>query len=72
MAQFHADTLVKDVLSAHPEAASVLERHGLGCASCLAAAMDTLASAASVHEVSLDTLLAELNQIGAENPGRES
>jgi len=68
---FSAHTLIEDVISAHPDAASVFERHGLGCASCLAAGMESISSAALVHDVSLDELLAELNALETDDdPGR--
>ncbi|HEY3318258.1 MAG TPA: DUF1858 domain-containing protein [Coriobacteriia bacterium] len=63
MERFSEDTLVRDVLTAHPEAAVVLERLGLGCGSCLAADMDTLRSVASMHDIRLDALLTDLNAL---------
>ncbi len=69
---FSEDTLIKDVIAARPDAGAVLERHGLGCGSCLAAAMETLADAANVHEIPVDELLAELNGLDTTTrPGRE-
>ena len=69
---FREDTLIKDVIAARPEAGAVLERHGLGCGSCLAAAMETLSDAANVHDVPVDQLLAELNGLDTTTrPGRE-
>jgi hybrid cluster-associated redox disulfide protein len=65
------DTLVSDVLVAHPEAASVFERHGLGCPSCLASGMDTLFAVASSHDVPLSTLVSELRMVAGEAPGDE-
>ncbi len=63
MEHFSADTLVRDVLTSHPEAAGVLDRLGLGCGSCLAADMDTLRSVASMHDIRLDELLRNLNAL---------
>jgi len=64
---FSADTLIEDVISAHPDAADVFERHGLGCASCLAAGMESIAAAARVHDISLPDLLADLNALDADH-----
>lgn len=61
MAQFGPDTLISDVLQTHPGAVEVFERHGLACASCFAANMETLSAVASMHDVSVGTLLEELN-----------
>jgi len=67
-----ADTLIKDVIASHPDAAAVFERHGLGCASCLAAGMESVSAVASVHDVPLAVLLAELSVLYADDdPGRE-
>jgi len=63
--EFTADTLIRDVLIAHPEAADVFERHGLACPSCLAAGMESVSAVASMHDVSVSALLAELNELPA-------
>ena len=65
MDAFTPDTLIRDVLVAHPEAADVFERHGLACPSCLAASMESVSAVASMHDVSVGALLAELNDLPA-------
>jgi hybrid cluster-associated redox disulfide protein len=67
---FSPETLIKDVIAAHPDAAAVFERHGLACASCLAASMESISSAARVHDISLDELLLDLNQLDLPEPER--
>jgi len=62
---FTVDTLIRDVLVAHPEAADIFERHGLACPSCLAAGMESVSAVASMHDVSVSALLAELNELPA-------
>jgi hybrid cluster-associated redox disulfide protein len=62
VADLTADMLVCDVLESHPETAPVFTRLGLGCPSCLGASMDTLESAASMHGVSIEGLLAGLSE----------
>jgi hybrid cluster-associated redox disulfide protein len=57
------DTLIREVLTAHAEAATVFERHGLACAACLGADMETLASVATMHEIPLKELLSDLNAL---------
>jgi hybrid cluster-associated redox disulfide protein len=57
-------TLIRDVLTSHEGAAAIFERHGLGCAVCLGADMETLASVATMHEIPVDGLLEELNALG--------
>jgi hybrid cluster-associated redox disulfide protein len=63
MDAFTADTLIRDVLLAHPEAADVFEAHGLACPSCLAAGMESISAVATMHDVSISALLAELNKL---------
>jgi hybrid cluster-associated redox disulfide protein len=63
MAQVTRDMLIRDVLVSHPQAAEVFERHGLACAGCLASGMESVSAVASMHEVSVDALLAELNSL---------
>jgi hybrid cluster-associated redox disulfide protein len=55
--------MIREVLVGHPEAADVFERHGLACASCLASGMDTVSAVALMHDVPVDALLEELNQL---------
>jgi len=60
-----ADMLIADVLASHPDAAAVFERHGLGCAACLASGMETVSTVATVHDVSVTSLLCEINELGS-------
>jgi hybrid cluster-associated redox disulfide protein len=67
MERFSADTRIRDVLTTHPQAAAVFERHGLGCPSCLAADMDTLGAVVTMHDdITLEVLLHDLNAVIAE------
>lgn len=61
MPRFTEDTLISDVLAAHPQAAEVFQRLGLGCPSCIGAEMESVSAVASMHDVSLRELLDELN-----------
>jgi hybrid cluster-associated redox disulfide protein len=60
MQHYSADTLISDVLTSDPRAVGVFNSFGLGCSSCLAAGMETLASVASMHDVPVEQLLAAL------------
>ncbi len=72
MSRYNPEMLIQDVLTSHPQAASVFARHGLACPSCLAADIETLQAVASMHDVSVDTLIAELDALPAlpEEEGR--
>lgn len=63
MGHVTADTLISDVLSEYPGSVEVFDRHGLGCASCIAASMEALSVVTAAHDVDLDLLLAELNSL---------
>jgi hybrid cluster-associated redox disulfide protein len=60
---YSRDTLIREVLTAHAEAVTVFEKHGLACAACLGADMETLSSVATMHEIPLTELLADLNAL---------
>jgi hybrid cluster-associated redox disulfide protein len=63
VAAFTPDMLIREVLTAHPEAASIFVAHGLACPSCLAADMETLGSVATMHDITVDELLRDLNAL---------
>ena len=71
MDRFTPDTLIRDVLTSDPRAAGVFEKHGLGCPMCMAADMDTLASVATMHDITVDTLLDDLNALSAHDRGAD-
>ena len=57
------DTLIRDVLTSHPESTSVFEAHGLGCPACIAADMETLSAVATMHDIDLQVLIDDLNAL---------
>jgi len=63
MGQVTSDTLIREVLLTYAGAADVFERHGLPCAACMAASMDSISAVATMHDVSTATLLADLNAL---------
>jgi hybrid cluster-associated redox disulfide protein len=63
MAGITRDTMIREVLLNYPQAEDVFDRHGLACATCLASGMETVSAVASMHDVSVDALLSELNQM---------
>jgi hybrid cluster-associated redox disulfide protein len=63
MPQFTRDMVIRDALLLHEGASEIFVRHGLGCGHCMAAEMETLAAVASMHEISVDVLLADLNAL---------
>jgi len=63
MTSITRDTMIREVIVGHPGAAEVFDRHGLACASCLASGMDTVSAVAAMHDVPVEALLAELNEL---------
>jgi hybrid cluster-associated redox disulfide protein len=63
MAQYTRETLIRDVLNSAEGSAAVFERYGLACPMCLAADMETLSSVASMHDIPVHGLIADLNAL---------
>lgn len=72
MGGYTRDMVIKDVLTSHAGVGRVFERHGLGCAACMAAEMETLASVAVMHDISVDVLIADLDELLDEEGGERS
>lgn len=64
--RFCPQMLISEALIAHPDAPLVFERHGLACAACLAAEMETLVAVANMHDIDLGELLGDLNTLPEE------
>ena len=59
---FQKDTLIHDILESLPEAEAIFQRYSLPCADCVVAQYETLEEGARLTGVSLEELLAELNE----------
>ena len=57
-----SDMIVRDVILAHPDAAEVLMRVGMGCISCPAALMENLGDACILHGPDGEEVVKYLNQ----------
>lgn len=57
-----ADTLVHDVVAAHPQTVLVFVRRGLHCPGCYMAPFHTLADTAREYEIAVAALLCDLNR----------
>lgn len=61
------DTITKNmtisqVVRLYPDLMQVLEKYGMGCSYCMASLDETIEGGACMHGVSLESLLAALNQ----------
>lgn len=57
-----SDMTIAEVLRQNGNTAQVFMRHGMHCLGCATAVGETIAQAAVVHGIELDTLLHELNE----------
>ena len=57
-----SDQNLRDIILAHPDAAEVLMRIGMGCISCPAALMESLGDACMVHGLDGEEVCKYLNQ----------
>ena len=55
------DTPLRDIINGRPELIVVLERYGLECAGCIGKEYETLKDIALIHNLSIETLVEELN-----------
>ena len=55
------ETPLRDIINGRPELIVVLERYGLECARCVGQEYETLKDIALLHDISIDSLVAELN-----------
>jgi len=60
------DTLIADIVTAHPGAEKVFGAHGLPCAGCHVSTRETVRGGASVHRLDLDALVADLRRFVAD------
>jgi hybrid cluster-associated redox disulfide protein len=57
------DTIIEDVLKAHPKAIEVLMKHNLGCIACMGATQESLEQGALMHGVDPEPIVKELNEL---------
>ena len=63
MAKFNKDMTMGEVLRINPEAQYVLESFGMHCCSCPMSQAESLIDACEVHDINIDDVLAELEQL---------
>jgi len=55
-------THILEILEKCPGAREVFERHGLDCAACFGANVETLEDGALMHDIDVEVLIEELNR----------
>jgi hybrid cluster-associated redox disulfide protein len=63
-ARFNKDTIIGDVLTAHPGTTKVIEKYfGSGCFTCPGMKMEAISFGTMMHGIDLDIMVKELNEL---------
>jgi hybrid cluster-associated redox disulfide protein len=57
------DTIIEEVLKAHPDAMQVFMKYRLGCIACMGATQESVEQGARMHGVDPEPLVKELNEL---------
>ena len=60
---FTEEMTIAEAVQKNPEAAPILQKHGMHCLGCAIAHGESLGDGARAHGISLETLLADLNAL---------
>jgi hybrid cluster-associated redox disulfide protein len=66
MMQITKETVIEDVLKAHPNAIQVLMKYNLGCVACMGATQESIEQGARMHGVDPEPIVKELNELFGE------
>lgn len=61
-ARITADSLVQQVIEDHPQIVATFNHHGLQCVGCYISPFHTIADCAREHDMSIESLLGDLNR----------
>ena len=64
--QVTKDSIIEEVLKAHPQAIRVFMKYNLGCIGCMGAAGESIEMGARMHGVEPEPLVKELNELFGE------
>lgn len=65
MAQVTKDMTFAAVMRMHPDVVKVLAKYNLGCIGCMGAQNESLEQGCAAHGISVDDILADINQLFA-------
>jgi hybrid cluster-associated redox disulfide protein len=60
---FTRSTPIIEALRSHPKAREIFAKHGMGCIGCMGSMTETIENGATMHDIDVEALLAELNQL---------
>ena len=61
--QITNDTVIDEVLKAHPESIRIFMKYNLGCIGCMGAAGESIEMGARMHGIDPEPLVKELNEL---------
>jgi hybrid cluster-associated redox disulfide protein len=65
------ESIIEDVLRAHPRAIEVLMKHNMGCVACMGATQESLEQGARMHGIDPEPIVKELNELFGEQDQEE-
>lgn len=57
------ETVIGEVLRAHPEAIKVLMKYDMGCVACMGATNESIEQGAAMHGIDPEPIVKELNEL---------
>jgi hybrid cluster-associated redox disulfide protein len=57
------ETVIGEVLQAHPEAIKVLMKYNMGCVACMGATAESIEQGAAMHGIDPEPIVKELNEL---------
>lgn len=60
---FTKSTPIIEALRSHPQAREIFAKHGMGCIGCMGSMTETIENGANMHDIDVDSLLLELNNL---------
>jgi hydrid cluster protein-associated redox disulfide domain len=64
---FTKSTPIIEALRAHPKAREIFTKHGMGCIGCMGSTTETIERGAAMHDIDVEALLVELNNLLVHN-----
>ncbi|WP_054258426.1 DUF1858 domain-containing protein [Propionispora sp. 2/2-37] len=60
---FTKNTPIIEALRSHPMAREIFALHGMGCIGCMGSNQETIGNGAKMHNIDVEALLKELNEL---------
>ncbi|HWR05232.1 DUF1858 domain-containing protein [Sporomusa sp.] len=60
---FTRSTPIIEALRLHSQACKIFAKYGMGCIGCMGSTTETIETGATMHDIDVEALLAELNEL---------